>query len=163
MFRLVVVVLTALTLMSGATLARAQDEEPCPATEPGAGTAVAMASPDGSPTRAATASPTGSPTGSPPAAAGCAVTIMNFAFEPKDITIPVGTTVTWTNMDEEQLHTATARVTDPGTGQPLFNIVMPNQLPGQHDSGPHTFDTPGAIPYRCEEHPTLMMGTITVE
>ena len=163
MVRLVVVILTALTLMSGATIARAQDEEPCPATEPKAGTAVAMASPDGSPTASptvtTTASPTGSPTGSPTAAGACAVTVLNFAFDPQHITVAVGTTVTWTNKDEGFRHTATALDPDPGTGQPLFNFDMPNL----DDSGSHTFDAPGTFNYRCEEHPGLMTGSVTVK
>jgi len=44
-------------------------------------------------------------------AADVAVTIMNFAFQPTPLTIPLGTTVVWTNQDTAP-HTATS---DPGS------------------------------------------------
>lgn len=66
-------------------------------------------------------------------------------FDPKDLTISVGTTVTWTNKGERP-HTSTA---DDGSwdsgGDPSDYI-----LPGQSFS--HTFTTAGEFPYYCRLH-----------
>src|SRR5437879_3888966 len=48
-----------------------------------------------------------SPSGSPAAVAGDQVSIDNFAFAPATLTVTVGSTVTWTNHDEEP-HTVAA-------------------------------------------------------
>jgi plastocyanin len=77
------------------------------------------------------------------------VVIQTFAFEPRTVTIQVGSTIRWTNYDTAS-HTAT------GTN-------------GEWDSGNlapyqvyvHRFDTPGTYPYHCERHPG-MTGTIIV-
>src|SRR5688572_19640684 len=110
MLRLLVVFTTVLALVSAATQTAAQEEEPCAAIE-GALAATPDASPTtyaaGSPTTSPTTEPNGSPTGSPTvtvttsptAAERCSVDIAGFAFNPPNISIAVGTTVTWTNMD----------------------------------------------------------------
>ena len=78
-----------------------------------------------------------------------------FAFGPTDITVPVGTTVTWVN-DEPAKHTATADddLFDSGDQQ-------------QGDSYSFTFTEPGLYPYYCRYHGDVagvgMAGTITVE
>ncbi len=93
------------------------------------------------------------PAAGSPAASGeggeVAVTIDQFAFSPQEVTIAVGETVTWTNM-EVIGHTATANddTFDSGTLT-------------EGDSFSFTFDTAGAFPYHCEFHDN-MMGTITV-
>ncbi len=79
-----------------------------------------------------------------------AIEIKNFSFNPKEMTVPVGTTVTWTNLDSVA-HTATA---DDGT----FNSG--NLNPGQGYS--FQFDKPGTYVYNCSYHPT-MQGTIVVK
>jgi plastocyanin len=79
-----------------------------------------------------------------------AIAIEGFAFGPADITIPVGTTVTWTNNDGAP-HTATA---DDGS------FDSGNLSTG--DSFSFTFDTPGTYTYHCNVHPN-MTATITVE
>lgn len=78
-----------------------------------------------------------------------AIEIRNFAFGPKDMTVPVGTTVTWTNIDAVA-HTATA---DDGA----FNSG--NLNPGQGFS--FEFEKTGSFDYTCSYHPG-MKGTITV-
>ena len=104
-------------------------------------------------TQIATAEATGAAT---PALSGktltgaVAVDIKEFAFNPADITVKVGTVVTWTNSDPVA-HTAT----DPNGA---FNSGNLNQ--GQSFS--FTFDTPGTYSYICSYHP-FMKGTITVE
>ncbi len=79
-----------------------------------------------------------------------AVTIQGFAFGPKSLTVPVGSTVTWTNQDPTQ-HTVTA---DDGSfgSQPLPT--------GQTFS--QTFSKAGTFAYHCTIHPS-MTATIVVQ
>lgn len=79
-----------------------------------------------------------------------AISIEGFAFGPADITVPVGTTVTWTNNDGPP-HTVTA---DDGS------FESENLATG--DTFSFTFDTPGTYTYHCAIHPS-MTATITVE
>jgi plastocyanin len=79
------------------------------------------------------------------------VDIKDLAFNPAQIEIPVGGTVTWTNSDTVP-HTATA---------PDRQLLQSGTLnPG--DTFSQTFDTPGTIDYFCEFHPN-MKGTIVVQ
>jgi LPXTG-motif cell wall-anchored protein len=77
------------------------------------------------------------------------VTISDFKFEPKKITVSVGTTVTWTN-DGPTAHTATA---DDGT------FDTGTLLKGA--SGPYKFTKAGTYNYHCTPHP-FMTATVTV-
>jgi plastocyanin len=85
-------------------------------------------------------------------AADVAVTIMNFKFDPTPLTIPVGTTVVWTNQDTAP-HTATS---DAGSAF-AFDTGMLQK--GQ--SGKITFNQVGTFTYFCTVHPN-MHGTVTV-
>lgn len=81
-----------------------------------------------------------------------AITVDNFAFAPATITIAAGTTVTWTNRDDE-LHTVVS-ADDPK----LFKS-------GPLDTGDHfafTFAKPGTYQYYCSIHPH-MVGTVVVK
>ncbi|HXG74837.1 MAG TPA: plastocyanin/azurin family copper-binding protein [Candidatus Nitrosotenuis sp.] len=84
---------------------------------------------------------------------GCETT--NECFVPSIVSVPVGTTVTWTN-DDTAAHTVTsgANVTPDG----IFDSGL--FMAGKSFS--HTFDTPGQYPYYCLVHP-WMSGTVTVE
>jgi len=100
------------------------------------------------------AGPTPPKTKSVPATLGAAVstdkvTIVNFGFQPANVTITKGTTVTWTNTAAFP-HSATSdkKVWDTGVLQT-----------GQ--SGSFTFNTPGTYTYFCKPHP-FMIGQITV-
>lgn len=84
------------------------------------------------------------------AAADVQITIQNFAFAPATITIPVGTTVVWTNQDSAP-HTATA---DAAGG---FDTGMMQK----GESGKVTFNTAGTFAYHCSVHPR-MVATIVV-
>lgn len=77
------------------------------------------------------------------------VTIKNFEFAPRSITVNVGDSIAWTNQDDVA-HTATASDGSFDTG---------NLSKGQ--SGSHTFDTPGTYAYICSIHPS-MKGTVVV-
>lgn len=83
------------------------------------------------------------------AAVSTSVTIRDFAFSPKSVTIDVGDTVTWTNEDDVK-HSATAEDGSFDTG--TF---------GNGQSRSHTFNTAGTFQYICTPHP-FMKGTINV-
>jgi plastocyanin len=107
---------------------------------PGMGGMPSMTGPPGGTTE--------SPTASAPVA-GNAVSIDNFAFVPAALTVPVGSTVTWTNKDEEP-HTVVANdgsFHSPGMGsQATFS---------------HTFQNAGKFDYVCSIHP-FMHATVVV-
>ena len=84
------------------------------------------------------------------AAAGSAASIANFSFQPATITIPVGTTVVWTNQDSAG-HTVTA---DDGS--------FKSDRLGSGVTFSHTFATAGSFAYHCAIHPS-MKGTVTVQ
>src|SRR5215217_7085812 len=79
------------------------------------------------------------------------VNIKNFAFNPPNVTVAPGTTVTWVNNDQTA-HTATA--TDPAGAFDSGTLQ-----PGQSYS--FTFDKPGTYAYHCNIHPD-MTATVTV-
>ena len=89
------------------------------------------------------------PAASPAAGSDTAVAIVNFAFEPAELEVTAGTTVTWTNEDQIS-HTATS---DDG--------VFDTGTLGQGESGSYTFDTAGRFGYFCEIHPG-MTGVVIV-
>jgi plastocyanin len=78
------------------------------------------------------------------------ITIAKFSFRPATLTIPVGTTVTWTNQDSVT-HTSTS-----DTG--VWNSG--NLTHGQSFS--FTFKKPGKFSYHCAVHP-FMKASITVQ
>jgi plastocyanin len=80
------------------------------------------------------------------------VTIDNFAFNPKTLTVPVGTEVTWINRDDVP-HTATSAV------KPR---VFDSKTLDTDDKFSHVFTTPGTYPYFCAVHPH-MTGEIVVK
>src|SRR4051794_14025425 len=91
---------------------------------------------------------------SPPAGAAPArtqtVQIRNFAFAPALLTVAPGTTITWTNADEDP-HTVTA------TGKAFHSAAL--------DTGGHysfTFTRAGEYAYFCSLHPH-MTGKIIVK
>lgn len=105
------------------------------------------ASPAATPTPAATG--TVSTAACVEAATGTPVTIAEFAFDPADLAVKAGTTVTWTNRDPVG-HTATA---DDGS----FDCrPLPNGA-----SLSFTFETAGTYEYHCAIHPSIK-GRITV-
>jgi plastocyanin len=79
------------------------------------------------------------------------VSIVDFAFNPKTITVPVGTTVQWTNNGNAP-HTVTST-----SGSPAFDSGTLNS----GDTFRHTFTTAGEFSYRCSIHPS-MTGKVIV-
>ncbi|MCV7229372.1 cupredoxin domain-containing protein [Mycolicibacterium komossense] len=94
--------------------------------------------------------PSGAAADAPAPAGPNALNINNFAFAPATLTIPVGTTVTWTNKDEEP-HTV---VSNDGT---TFHS------PGMGINGTFTFTftNAGTFDYVCSIHP-FMHGSVVV-
>jgi plastocyanin len=74
----------------------------------------------------------------------------SYMFAPADITVALGTTVTWTNNDQ---FTHSVRLLDDG-GEVL------DIKPGESVS--HTFEQPGLRHYDCSFHPHDMNGTVLV-
>lgn len=81
------------------------------------------------------------------------VSIQNFAFSPATLTIPAGTTVTWTNNDTVA-HTSTS---DPGDA-----ISWNSGTLSQGQSFSFTFQQAGTFTYHCTFHP-FMKATIIVQ
>ncbi|MCZ6535029.1 MAG: plastocyanin/azurin family copper-binding protein [Chloroflexi bacterium] len=79
--------------------------------------------------------------------------IKNFVLQ--DITIPVGTTVDWTNRDGVP-HTTTSGTPSNPTG------VWDSPFLSQDDSFPFTFTEEGTFQYFCRVHPSTMQAVITV-
>jgi plastocyanin len=80
------------------------------------------------------------------------VEINDFNFQPKEITIAVGDTVTWINHDDVP-HTATADGDSPAFDSKALDT---------DDKYSFTFIKSGTYPYHCKVHPH-MTGTITVK
>lgn len=85
---------------------------------------------------------------SPPAA----VTIDSFSFGPGTVTVPRGTTVTWTNKDDDT-HTVTS-ASDPK----LFKSPALDT----DQTFTFTFNQAGTFKYYCSIHP-YMQGTVIVQ
>ncbi len=92
----------------------------------------------------------GCPSTEPPGANE--VFMRSIAFDPPEITINVGETVTWTNMDIVP-HTATSG--NPGDAD--LGSVFKSERLGINGSFEHTFDEPGEFIYFCEVHPNMML------
>jgi plastocyanin len=78
------------------------------------------------------------------------VKIDNFSFAPAALTVPVGTTVTWTNRDDIP-HTVVST-----------DGVFKSKVLDTDDRFSFTFSNAGKYPYFCSIHPK-MTGTVIVE
>lgn len=76
------------------------------------------------------------------------ITLQDFTFSPKAVTVKVGDSVTWTNADSVP-HTVTSEAFDSGSL-------------AQGQSFTYTFDKAGTFDYKCSIHPT-MTGTVNVQ
>ena len=85
-----------------------------------------------------------------PSAANVAVKIDNFVFGPQAITVPVGTTVTWTNSDDIP-HTAVST-----------DGVFKSKVMDTNEKFSYTFTKAGTYPYYCSVHPK-MTGQVVVK
>jgi plastocyanin len=78
------------------------------------------------------------------------VKIDNFIFGPQTVTVPVGTTVTWTNSDDIP-HTAVST-----------DGVFKSKVMDTDEKFSYTFTKTGTYPYYCSIHPK-MTGTVVVK
>jgi plastocyanin len=85
-----------------------------------------------------------------PSAANAAVKIDNFVFGPQTLTVPAGTTVTWTNSDDIP-HTS---VSTQG--------VFKSKVLDTDEKFSYTFAKAGTFAYFCSIHPK-MTGKIVVQ
>ena len=92
---------------------------------------------------------TEAPLGSAPGPGAGAVSIVDFGFEPAELSVAIGSTVTWTNTGAA---THTVKWSD-GTPE---SVGLANAATYER-----TFDAPGSYPYVCGIHGS-MTGTITV-
>ncbi len=83
-------------------------------------------------------------------AAAVTVTIGNFTFGPKDITVPAGATVTWVNQDDTP-HTVTAN-----------DGSFRSRTLDTDERFSFTFAKPGEYLYFCSIHP-MMTGKVVVK
>jgi len=83
-------------------------------------------------------------------AASAEVKIDNFVFGPQTVTVPVGTTVTWTNHDDIP-HTV---VSTEG--------AFKSKVRDTDEKFSYTFTKAGTYPYYCSVHPK-MTGTVVVK
>lgn len=85
------------------------------------------------------------------AAAGTAVGIVNFLFEPQEVQVSPGTKVTWTNKDSA-----------PHNVQDLSDLNTPiSKDLAEGEKFSITYEKPGSYPYVCGLH-TYMTGTVKV-
>lgn len=70
------------------------------------------------------------------------------------LTVPVGTTVTWTNVDPIE-HTATEYLDGFPKPDALFDFALPPEV-----SGSYTFTDPGTYQVGCVPHPAMQMLVI---
>jgi plastocyanin len=85
-----------------------------------------------------------------PSAATAEVKIDNFSFAPQTLTVPVGTTVTWTNRDDIP-HTVVST-----------DGVFKSKVRDTDEKFSYTFVKAGTYPYYCSVHPK-MTGNIVVQ
>ena len=85
-----------------------------------------------------------------PSTANVAIKIDNFVFGPQAITVPVGTTVTWTNSDDIP-HTAVST-----------DGVFKSKVMETDEKFSYTFTKAGTYSYYCSVHPK-MTGQVIVK
>ena len=81
------------------------------------------------------------------------VEIVNYAFAPREVTVSKGSTVTWTERDEDLAGKGAHNVEGDGFRSALL---------AKGAEFTFTFERPGRFVYRCGIH-NYMTGTVTVE
>ncbi|RDU96008.1 hypothetical protein DWV00_25500 [Trinickia dinghuensis] len=99
---------------------------------------------------AAASNDTGTATASGNGGATYRIDIHDFAFSPKELTVPAGARIVWTNRDDE-----------PHTVISAGGAFKPSQALDTDDSFATVLDKPGTYAYFCGIHP-MMVGKIVV-
>ena len=89
---------------------------------------------------------------STPAAGGSTVAVKDNVYEPAELTVTVGTTVTW-KWEGALPHTVTSN-------EKLFDSADAAQTTGTFE---YKFDKAGTYPYYCVVHGQVMAGKIIVQ
>ena len=87
-----------------------------------------------------------------PTTAAAKVSIDNFVFDPEELVVTAGATVTWVNTDDVA-HTVTSKA-----APPLFD----SKILRTDDKFSFEFKTPGTYDYFCKPHP-YMTGKVIVK
>lgn len=85
------------------------------------------------------------------------VTAQNFSFSPANLTIQAGDMVTWNNT--QGFHNTNGSQATFPNNPASFISGNPANAPWNYS---FTFTVPGVYQYRCDAHPAMMTGTITV-
>lgn len=94
----------------------------------------------------------------PTSAAAATVDVRDNAFDPREVQISVGDSVTWRVQDSNH----TVRSDDEVDGRPLFEFPAGTGLLTQGEEHSYVFAEPGTYSYHCEVHP-LMRGAVYVD
>lgn len=100
-----------------------------------------------------------------PAAAdsGQTVSLRLIAFKPENLTVPVGTAVTWRNEDASEHTVTSGTVSQSGGGvTSAADSKFESGSLKQNAAFAFTFTAPGTYAYFCKIHPATMRGEITV-
>lgn len=91
------------------------------------------------------------------------VVLRDIAYQPADVTITVGETVTWEHRDGNTPHTVTS-TSGPESFDSNTTCTAPNPVTcmTEGDTFEHTFDRAGTYEYHCKIH-AQMTGTVVVE
>jgi plastocyanin len=149
---IIIVLAVALVIGVGVVLA-ANNKKSTPAVDTTTGSGSTAAPAPTNPPQGNVNDASVPPTAPPASSTGAkAVTIKDYMFSEKDISVKAGTTVTWTNQDDVK-HTVTADT--PSADAPS------SQLFGKGETYSFTFKKAGTYTYHCEPHP-YMKATVTV-
>lgn len=104
--------------------------------------------------------PSGYPT-PPPTTGSVTATMMNIMFNPATITIHVGQSVVWRNMDQVQ-HSATQGTCSANSCSPTSGGFDTGMLGGGQTSGAIVFNSAGTFHFYCRVHGPMMQGNVVV-
>lgn len=89
---------------------------------------------------------------------GVEIKMSDIAFSPMQVRINRGTTVTWVNADPVEHY-----VNTDAHPAHTFYLAQNSRVLDTGDTYPFRFEEPGAYPYHCSAHASVMTGTILVE
>lgn len=100
-----------------------------------------------------------------PASADARVVLSHVQFQPSQVTITAGQTVTWVHQDGNTPHSVTS---DPGSPERFdsnpncSSLITATCMTQNSPPFTHTFSTPGTYAYHCKVHAN-MTGTVVVD
>ena len=95
------------------------------------------------------------------------IVIEHIAFQPSTIEVEAGTSITWTNRDDQVTHTVTSGTAGdkgiPGVDEGRPNEpdgIFAGEVTGAGSTFEFTFDEPGTYDYFCEVHPVMTASVL---